>query len=120
MLHLFEEGRRAMTRISRSFVVLVLATLGACAGPRTESGSVVMKVSETEAHVRLTDRDIPVGTRVQLYSHTCVSQAGKRYECDKRLVAVGTVAQQMGGDYAVVQFPQGTRYEEGYTVEVVR
>jgi hypothetical protein len=81
------------------------------------NGSIVMKVSDTEAHVCLFEQDVTVGTQVQMYRHTCVSQAGKRYECAKQPVAVGKISEKMGGHYAMVTFPEGTKVEEGYTVE---
>ena len=116
-----------MSAISRSFLVLVFTTVGACAtGHSAMNGSVIMKVSETEAHVCLLDSDAPVGTRVQLYRHDCRSQYAKPgtpssarapYACEKQAVAVGTISQKLGGHYVVVTFPQGTQYAEGYTIE---
>jgi hypothetical protein len=109
-----------MSILSRSFVALAFTTVAACAtGHQAMSGSVVMKVSDTEAHVCLFEQDAPIGARVQLYRHKCVSQAGKRYDCDKQPVAVGTIAHKMG-HYAMVTFPQGTQYEEGNTVEQIQ
>jgi hypothetical protein len=102
----------------RSFVALAVVTAAACAGQKPMSGSVVMKVSETEAHVRL-KRDIPVGSQVELYRNKCVSQAGKRYDC-RQHVATGMVAQRMGDDHALVTFPEGTDLEEGYKIDQVR
>lgn len=117
-----------MLTISRSFAALALSTLAACAagGHGAMSGSVIMKVSETEAHVCLFEQDAPIGTRVQLYRHSCKSQyadpakpSSNRtpYTCEKQAVAIGTISQKMGGHYAMVTFPQGTQYQEGYTVE---
>jgi hypothetical protein len=115
-----------MSAISRSFLALAFTTLGACAtGHSNMSGSVVMKVSETEAHVCLLDSDAPVGTRVQLYRHECKLQYAPGtpstmrtpYVCEKQAVAVGTISQKLGGHYVMVTFPQGTQYAEGYTIE---
>lgn len=104
----------------RLLVVLALAAVAACAtGHKAMNGSVVMKVSETEAHVCLLDGDARVGSQVQLYRHKCVTQYGKRYDCGKQLVAVGTISERIGDHYALVTFPQGTTYEEGYTVEPI-
>lgn len=116
-----------MPAITRSFLALAFITVGACAtGHSAMNGSVIMKASETEAHVCLLDSDAPVGTRVQLYRHECRSQYAKPgtpssaktpYVCEKQAVAVGTISQKIGGHYVVVTFPQGTQYEEGYTIE---
>jgi hypothetical protein len=116
-----------MTTLGRSFVALAFATVAACAtGHQAMSGSVIMKASDTEAHVCLFEEEITVGARVQLYRHSCTSQYGKLgtpsssrtpYVCEKQAVAIGTISQKMGGHYAMVTFPQGTQYQEGYTVE---
>ena len=116
-----------MSALGRSFIALAFTTVTACAtGHSAMSGSVIMKVSETEAHVCLFDHDASIGTHVQLYRHSCTSQYGKPgtpassrtpYACEKQAVAVGTISQKMGGHYAMVTFPQGTQYHEGYTVE---
>jgi hypothetical protein len=109
-----------MSAAARSFAALAFITLGACAtGHQAMSGSVIMKVSDTEAHVCLFEKEAPVGTRVQMYRHMCVSAAGKQYECEKQKVAIGTIEQTMGGHYAMVRFPQGTKIEDGYTVEPI-
>jgi hypothetical protein len=114
---------------ARSFVALALSTLAACAtGHSAMSGSVIMKVSDTEAHVCLFDHDAPVGSRVQLYRHQCKTQYANPaapngrtpYACEKQAVAIGTISQKMGGHYAMVTFPQGTQYQEGYTVEPIQ
>jgi hypothetical protein len=110
-----------MSLVIRSFVVVALAAVAGCAtGHEAMRGSVVMKVSDTEAHVCLFDQQAPVGSQVQLYRHTCVTKYGKRYECDKQKVAVGTVTEQIGDHYALVTFPAGTNYDEGFTVEPIR
>ena len=110
-----------MSAISRSFVALAFTTLGACAtGHSAMNGSVVMKVSDTEAHVCLFEKEAPIGARVQLYRHTCVTKYGKSYECGKQPVAIGTISHKMADHYAMVTFPKGTQYEEGYTVEPIQ
>jgi len=116
-----------MSAIGRSFIALAFTTVAACAtGHGAMNGSVIMKVSETEAHVCLFEKDAPVGTQVQLYRHSCKSQYAQPgtpsssrtpYACEKQAVAIGTISQKMGGHYALVTFPQGTQYQEGYTVE---
>ena len=105
----------------RLLVVLALATVTvtACAtGHEAMNGSVVMKTSETEAHVCLLDGDAGVGSQVQLYRRICQTQYGKRYEC-KQPVALGTISERIGEHYVLVAFPRGTAFEEGYTVEPV-
>jgi hypothetical protein len=109
-----------MSTIRYSFVALSLVTLAACAtGHEAMRGSVVMKVSGTEAHVCLLAGDARIGSRVQLYRHTCVTKYARSYQCEKQPVAVGTVSERMGDHYALVTFPQGTAFEEGYTVEPI-
>jgi hypothetical protein len=122
-----QKGEHVMPAIPRPFVVLAFVIVGACAtGHSAMNGSVIMKVSETEAHVCLLDSDAPIGTRVQLYRHDCKSQYAKPgtpssartpYVCEKQAVGVGTISQKIGGHYVVVTFPAGTQYEEGYTIE---
>jgi hypothetical protein len=118
-----------MSAVSLSFVALAFTTVAGCAtGHKAMNGSVIMKVSETQAHVCLLDQEATVGAQVQLYRHDCKGQYDKpgtpynrtAYECKKEAVAIGTIAQKMGGHYALVTFPQGTQYEEGYTVEQIR
>ena len=116
-----------MSAISRSILALGFTTVAACGatGHQAMNGSVIMKVSETQAHVCLLEGKAAVGTQVQLYRHTCKNQyetpgttsSRTPYVCKKEAVAIGQIAQTMGGHYALVTFPQGTQYEEGYTVE---
>jgi hypothetical protein len=118
-----------MSALNRSFIVLAFTSVAACAttGHKAMNGSVVMKLSDTQAHVCLFEQDAPVGAQVQLYRHDCVGQYDKSgapygrtpFSCKKEAVAIGTIAQKMGGHYALVTFPQGTQYEEGYTVEPI-
>lgn len=106
---------------ARLFAAVALSTFVGCAtGHEAMRGSVVMKVSDTEAHVCIFQQKAEVGSRVQLYRHVCVTKYGKRYHCDKTRVAIGTVTERLGEHYAVVTFPQGTSYDEGYTVESIR
>lgn len=110
-----------MSPVIRSFVVLAFTTVAGCAtGHEAMRGSVVMKVSDTEAHVCLFEQPARIGSQVQLYRHTCVTKYGKQYHCDKQPVALGTITQRIGDHYALVTFPKGTNYEEGFTVEPVR
>jgi hypothetical protein len=115
-----------MSRVGLPVITLALATLSACAtGHSAMSGSVIMKVSDTQAHVCLFEHDAAIGAKVQLYRHSCVGQyatpgvshSRQPYTCQKQAVAIGTVAQKMGDHYALVTFPEGTKYEEGYTIE---
>jgi hypothetical protein len=102
-------------------LVASLAVVAGCAtGHEAMRGSVVMKMSDTEAHVCTFNQSAPVGSRVQLYRHMCVTKYGKKYHCDKQPVAIGTVTEQLGEHYALVTFPAGTNYEEGFTVEPLK
>jgi len=108
-----------MSAAIRSITVLAFITIAGCAtsGHQAMSGSVVMKLSDTQAHVCLFEKEAPVGTQVQLYRHTCKSQGRGAYQCTKQSMAIGKISQTMGGHYALVTFPEGTKLEEGYTIE---
>ena len=106
-----------MSEIRSLLVVLGLATITACAA---RQGAVVMKVSDTEAHVSLVAPTVTVGSRVQLSRDVCVSAYGKRYPCHKHAIAFGTITELLGTRYARVTLPAGTHYEEGDLAEPIR
>ena len=96
-----------------SSIVLV----SACAtGHTAMRGSVVMKVTDTDAHVCLAEGEAHVGDHVRLYKHICNS-SGKRTTCEKVAVADGEVTGLISEHYSTVRFPAGTTFAEGYTVE---
>lgn len=110
-----------MFAAARSLAMLAFITAAGCGatGHQAMSGAVVMKLNETQAHVCLFEQDASIGARVQLYRHTCENEGRATYRCSKHPVAIGTISQKMGGHYALVTFPEGTKYEEGYTVEPI-
>lgn len=109
-----------MLGTTRIVLISLVALAGCATGHEAMRGSVVMKISDTQAHVCVFDQQAEIGTRVQLYRHMCVTKYGKKYHCDKQPVAIGTVTEQLGEHYALVTFPAGTSYEEGFTVEPIR
>jgi hypothetical protein len=113
------QGEDIMLGSGRLALVAFALIAGCATGHEAMKGTVVMKVNDTQAHVCVFDQPATVGSHVQLYRHTCVSPYGKKYQCDKQPVAVGTVTEQIGDHYALVTFPAGTNYEEGFTVEPI-
>lgn len=97
-------------------VAVVLVSLGGCAAHGTMRGSVVMKISDTEAHVCMGKGEVREGDRVDLYSDVCKPD-GIRVSCRRASAGSGTVEKVLDDHYSVVRFTPGTRFEEGDTVE---
>jgi len=81
-------------------------------------GSVVMKVTDTDAHVCLAEGQAAVGEHVRLYQHRCTT-AGRATTCEKVAVADGVVTELLNEHYSTVRFPAGTTIAEGDTVEPI-
>lgn len=102
---------------------LLLVLFSACAS--TRRGSVVMKVSDDQAHVGMGKADVNVGDHVQLYQNVCPPKraagrsgdGGSSGSCRKEPRGHGEVVQLLGEDYSVVKFPPGTQFSEGDTLE---
>lgn len=110
----------ASMRNSILSVTAPLLFLAACGtGHAAMRGSVVMKVSETDAHVCLEPGQTQVGDHVQMFRNVCTS-TGKRTTCEKVPVAEGVVTALLNDHYSTVRFPAGTSFAEGYTVEPIR
>jgi hypothetical protein len=115
-------GLREESAVKRILIATAVAWLGGCAAHTSMRGSVVMKVSDTDAHVCLGDREVNVGEPVRLYRNVCTDkaqakEAGLPAHCRKEAIAKGEVTQLLNEHYSVVRFPAGTAFSEGDTVE---
>lgn len=79
-------------------------------------GSIVMKTSETEAHVCLGRGEVSVGDSVHLLHNDC-SAASKPTQCRRVPIADGKVVQLFDDHYSLVRFPAGTEFAQGDTIE---
>ena len=111
-----------MTNKIASILFAAIALTAGCAGNHSAMrGSVVMKMSDQEAHVCLGDGEVTVGDHVRLYNNVCAPDGStKRVKCDKVYVADGTVTEVLNSHYSVVNFPAGTQFAAGETVETAR
>ncbi len=83
-------------------------------------GSVVMKVSDTQAQVCLGNNEVKVGDHLQLYKNICSSDGGRALEaqsCKKIEGGRGEVTRLLNEHYSVVSFPKGTVFAEGDIIE---
>jgi hypothetical protein len=99
--------------------VLVVAGCGHMAA----RGSVVMKISETQAHVCMGDKEVAAGDRVQLVRNDCTAAGGKvplSERCKRVVVGQGQVTQVINEHYSVVDFPIGVPFKEGDSIEKVK
>ena len=96
-----------------------MISLAACS--TTHRGSVVMKISDNEAHVGMGEGEVSTGDHVQLYHNICTGRVGKNGDgtrsCKKESSGHGEVTQVINSDYSVVKFPAGTTFSEGDTLE---
>lgn len=96
---------------------------GLCAGcaqsHRVMRGSVVMKASETAAQVCLGSGDVAAGDEVDLYRNTCkpTSLEPSPTDCYREAIGRGKVTAILNEHFSTVQFPGGTPFKEGDTVE---
>lgn len=95
-------------------------SLGGC-GHAAMRGSVVMKVSDTEAHVCMNKGELQPGEAVRLYRSQCnTPMAAKNpalaQNCPREGVT-GQVEKALNDHYSLVRFPAGTKFEEGDKVE---
>ncbi len=106
--------------------ILLPLTLLACTPTATKPpnrAAVVMKLSDSEAHVCMGVGEVKPGDRVTLYGNDCTkaaAMAGKApawSACVKRKLGEGTVARIINEHYSVVQVDPGVVFKEGTTVE---
>ena len=105
------------------FISLVSVILlgGGCAS-QTHRGVIAMKISDTEAHVGVGTSEVSPGDHVELYRNVCTGggsrkTGGSALQCRKESLGHGEVTRTLNPDYSVVQFPAGTKFSEGDTVE---
>ena len=111
----------------KTHVILASAALMflvGCAHGGIKRGHVVMKTSDTTAHVGLATGDVKVGDHVALYHNECKGGGGGRKGealgprvCKKVATGHGVVTELFDADYAQVEFPSGTSFTEGDTIE---
>jgi hypothetical protein len=103
--------------------------LAACSAHTNMRGSVVMKISEQEAHVCLGNGEVHEGSELQLYRNACRDKGGHGTHdgqaisgetCKRERVATGRITRVLNEHYSVAQFPAGTSFQEGDTVEARR
>ena len=105
-------------------VGVLLSQLLAC-GHAQMRGSVVMKISDTEAHVCMGRGEVAAGDPVALIRHRCRQDINNfsgymtttTGPCQRIVVASGQVVRVLNEHYSVVRFPPGTPFQEGQTIE---
>lgn len=80
-------------------------------------GSVVMKATDTEAHVCLGRGEVAVGDVVDVIHNYCQSAGTPIGDCKRQLLGRGVVEQVFDDHYSLVRFPAGLAFEEGDTIE---
>lgn len=107
---------------------LALFVAMGCNAHNAMRGSVVMKVSDIDAHVCLGQDEVKKGEPIRLYKNVCADRVGgvpkvgsiPVQSCKKELAGEGQVAEVLNSHYSVVRFPQGTQFQEGDTVETLK
>lgn len=95
--------------------VLALAALGC--GHAAMSGSVVMLVSPTEAHVCLVEGNVAVGDIVRIRHHTCVNNGRAGITCSRADAGRAEVTERIGEHYVSVRALDGATIHDGDTVD---
>jgi hypothetical protein len=105
------------------FASSLLVLLAGCS-TGIKRGQVVMKTSDRIAHVALATDEVNVGDHVELYHNECERDTGGgkngasvRTNCRKVGTGHGVVTELFDADYAQVEFPDGTKFSEGDTIE---
>ncbi|MBC7539416.1 MAG: hypothetical protein H7281_11390 [Bacteriovorax sp.] len=112
-----------MKSIKNFLTFLLIANLVGCASHSTMRGSVAMKISDTEAHVCLGDKEVKVGDKVVAFQNVCtpdanrVSRAGKVTPCKKVQLGSGEVTSLINDHYSVVKFDSKFDFNEGTIIE---
>lgn len=98
----------------RALMLVSAFSLISCA--TTRRGSIVMKLNDSQAHVGMGQGEVDMGDHVQLYRNICSGGRGDR-SCRKEAAGHGEITSVLNADYSVVQFPVGTTFQEGDTIE---
>lgn len=102
------------------FLVAMSLGTGCAGGHNAMRGSVVMKTSETNAHVCLGRGEVAVNDEVDLYRNRCQPSPASEpapNDCSREVVGRGKVEKVLNDHFSVVRFPAGTPFKEGDTVE---
>ena len=87
--------------------------LSSCA-QTSKKGSVAMKVSGDEVHVKLGDKEVKAGDSVTLYEKQCRepngldSGVGMEPTCKKKITGGGKVIQTLSDEFSVVKVSPGS------------
>lgn len=107
---------------------LALLVSTGCGAHNMMRGSVVMKVSETDAHVCLGQGEVKKGDSIRLYRNICKEKVGAGTaatggvplpSCRKEAAGEGQVAETLNTHYSLVRFAPGIQFQEGDTVETL-
>ena len=106
----------------KRYALIFVALVGGCAAHASMRGSVVMKVSETEAHVCMGKGEVKQGALVHLYHNVCKTPPTSAVpaivdSCRREAGGDGSVEKVLNDHYSVVRFQSGTLFQEGDTVE---
>jgi uncharacterized Zn finger protein len=110
-------------KVNTILLGLGLIGLVGCATGGVKRGHIVMKTSDRTAHVALASGEVQVGDHVELYHNECTKEGGGLKNgggirtCRKIEGGHGVVSQLFDSDYAKVEFPEGTNFTEGDTIE---
>lgn len=103
--------------------------VGACAlvgcAHSTMRGTVAMKVSDQEAHVCMSDKEVKAGDKVALFKNECTGAraggrsggGGEARSCKKVKVGEGEVERILNEHYSLVRVNPGVAFDEGTMVE---
>jgi hypothetical protein len=114
-----KEGNMKMILLVPFLVAVSMGTGTGCATSHgMMRGSVVMKTSETEAHVCLGKGEVAVGDDVSLYRNVCPTLGEPTPSgCHREALGRGKVEKVLDDHYSVVRFPAGVTFKDGDTVE---
>jgi hypothetical protein len=101
-----------------SKLAVVVALTCACGGHTLMRGTVVMKISPTEAYVCLHPGSFELGDRVRVYKTSCQMKLDRAVDCQRRRVGEGWITQALNDHYAAIGVTSQSNLEEGFTVEV--
>jgi hypothetical protein len=98
-------------------LIIGVGLLASCSHQQVTHGNVDMKVSETEAHVKL--KEANVGDKVTLIKEQCHDSGREttRTSCRRVPAGYGEVTSVLNDKYSVVKFADGISFREGDEVE---
>jgi hypothetical protein len=108
-------------------IAVCLITLGFAAAcvQGVSKGSVIMKISDVDAHISLGNGEVRVGDNVSLYHNECSANKrqpakSSKITCERVHMGDGSITEILDANYSVASFARGTNIREGDTVEVKR